>query len=121
VRVSAGLVVFTSWTLNPSDGADKAAGVTPVPFTFAVCGEFKALSLTVSVPVRVPSAVGVKVIEIVQLSFVASVLGDSGQSEVWAKSPEIEIPVMVRGTVWVLVRTMALAGLVVCTTQLPKD
>ena len=98
-----------------------AAGVTPVPFNFAVCVEFAALSLTVSSPVRAPRAVGVKVIEIVQLSFAASVLGDSGQFEVWAKSPEIEIPVIVKGTVWVLVRTMALAGLVVCTTQLPKD
>ena len=98
-----------------------AAGVTPVPFTFAVCVEFAALSVTVSSPVRAPRAVGVKVIEIVQLSFAASVLGDSGQFEVWAKSPEIEIPVMVKGTVWVLVRTTALAGLVVCTTQLPKD
>jgi hypothetical protein len=44
--------------------------------------------------------VGVKVIKIVQLSFAASVFGDIGQFEVWAKSPEVEIPAMVRGTVW---------------------
>ena len=99
VRTSTALVVFTNWMPNPSDGADKPAGVNPVPLNIAVCGEFGALSLTVSVPVRAPRAVGVKVIEIVQLSFAANVFGDKGQFEVCAKSPEVEIPAMVRGTV----------------------
>jgi len=121
VRTKAALVVFTNWTPNPSDGADKAAGVTPIPLKFAVCGEFTTLSLTVSVPVRVPRTVGVKVIASVQLSLAASVFGDSGQFEVWAKSPEIEIAVMVKGTVWLLVRTTVFAVLMVCRTQLPKD
>jgi len=59
---------------------------------------FGALSLTVRIPVREPEAVGVKVAEMVQLSFTANVFGDSGQVEVCAKSPEVEIPVIVRGT-----------------------
>jgi len=92
-------VVFADWVPNASDEGDKPAGITPVPLNFAVCGEFGALSLTVSVPARAPRAVGVKVIEIVQLSFAANVLGDNGQFEICAKSPEVEIPAMVRGTV----------------------
>ena len=99
VRTLAALLAFTNWLPKASDDGDRPTGVTPVPLSCAVCGVFEALSLTVSVPVRAPGAVGVKVIEIVQLSFAASVLGESGQFEVWAKSPEIEIPVMVRGTV----------------------
>jgi hypothetical protein len=43
--------------------------------------------------------VGVKVIEILQLSFAANALGDNGQFEDWAKSLEVEIPAMIRGTV----------------------
>jgi hypothetical protein len=43
-----------------------------------------ALSVTVNVPTLVPSAIGVNVIEIVQLDPVAKVAGDSGQFEVCA-------------------------------------
>ena len=57
------------------------------------------MSLTVSIPERVPRALGVNVIEIVQLCFDANVFGVNGQFEVSAKSPEAEIPLMVRGTV----------------------
>jgi hypothetical protein len=121
VRTLPALVVFTAWLPNASDEADKVVGAVPVPLNCAVCGEFEALSLTVSVPVRAPRAVGVEVTEIVQLSFAANVFGDKGQFEVCAKSPEVEIPAMVRGTVWVLLRTTALAVLVVCTTQFPKE
>ena len=74
-------------------------GDVPVPLKVAVCGEFEAASLTVSFPVRAPRAVGVKVTEILQLDLAANVFGDSGQVEVCAKSPEVEIPVRVRGTV----------------------
>jgi hypothetical protein len=41
-----------------------------------------------------------KLTEMLQVSFGAKVLGDRGQFEVWAKSPEVEIPPIVRGTVW---------------------
>ena len=94
------LVVVITWLGKERLAGDRVTGSVPVPLNAAVCGEFAALSRTVSVPVRAPGAVGVKVIKIVQLSFAASVFGDIGQFEVWAKSPEVEIPAMVRGTVW---------------------
>ncbi len=50
-----------------------------------------------SLPVRVPRAVGVKVIEKVQEAPFASVSGANGQLLVCAKSPEMEIDVIVRG------------------------
>jgi len=93
------LVVLITWLAKLRLAGDRLTGTVPVPIKLAVCGEFVALSLTVNVPVRVPTAVGVKVTEIVQLSFAASVFGDNGQFEVWAKSPEVEIPAMARGTV----------------------
>jgi hypothetical protein len=93
------LVVLITWLAKVRLAGDRLTGTVPVPFKPAVCGEFGALSLTVSVPVRVPRAVGVKVTEIVQLSLDASVFGDNGQFDVWAKSPEVEIPAMVTGTV----------------------
>ncbi len=99
VRALTALVVFTDWLANASNETDKPAGVTPLPLRFAVWGELGALSLTVNVPVRVPKAVGVKVTEIVQLSFAANTFGDNGQFEVCAKSPEVEIPAMVTGVV----------------------
>jgi len=49
--------------------------------------------------VREPSAVGVKVIETMQLSFGANVFGESGHVEPCPKSPEVEIPLIVSGTV----------------------
>ena len=74
-------------------------GDVPIPLNFAVCGEFEAVSLTVSPPVRAPRAVGVKVTEMLQLSLAPKVFGERGQVEVSAKSPEVEIPEIVRGTV----------------------
>ena len=79
------------------------------------------MSVIVSAPVRTPEAVGVKVTEMVQVCFAASVFGDNGQLEVDAKSPEVDIPPTVSGTVWVLFRTTVLAGVVVWTTQFPKE
>ena len=57
------------------------------------------MSLTVSVPVRDPVVIGVKVTEIVQVSFAPKVLGETGQFEVWEKSPEVEMALIVSGTV----------------------
>ena len=84
---------------NERVAGDRVTGAVPVPLNCAVCGVFWALSLTVRVPVSEPTAWGVKVTEIVQLAPAPSMLGDSGQFEVWAKLPEVEIPAMVRGTV----------------------
>ena len=53
-----------------------------MPDKLAVCGLVPALSVTVRVPALVPKAVGVNVMEIVQLAPAPNVLGDNGQLEV---------------------------------------
>jgi hypothetical protein len=64
----------------------------------------------VSVPVRLPAAVGVKVTEIVHLPPAATLVP---QMLVWAKSPEVEMDVIDRAAVPELVRVMVCAALVV--------
>lgn len=56
--------------------------LVPVPVNVALCGLFDALSLTVSVPVSVPVAAGLKVTVIVHEVFAARVCGEIGQLEV---------------------------------------
>jgi hypothetical protein len=67
---------------------DAAAGVTaietreggvPVPFSVTSCGLEPPLSATVRAPERVPKALGLKVIETVQLVLAARVAGLTGQ------------------------------------------
>ena len=106
---------------NASEKGDKAAGVTPLPLNCAICGEVVALSFTLRVPGRVPKTVGVKVTEILQLALAGRVLGVIGQFEVLAKSPVIEILVIVSGVERLLLRTIVCEVLVVCTTQFPKS
>jgi hypothetical protein len=92
-------VVLITWGPKERLALDKVTGVAPVPLNYAVCGELEALSLTVSVPVSVPRALGVKVTEIAQFAPAPNVLGDSGQFDVCAKLPVVEIPAMVRAAV----------------------
>src|SRR5262249_6554019 len=58
VRLLAELVVPTAWVGNDSLAGESARSTVPMPLRLAVCGLVWALSLTVSVPVRVPRAVG---------------------------------------------------------------
>lgn len=112
VTLFAVLVVFITWLAKARLAGDKLTATVPVPLNCAVCGVFGALSLTVSVPVRVPSAVGVNLTEIAQLAPAASIPGVIGQVEVCPKSPEAEMLPIVSGTVWVFFRVMVLAVLV---------
>jgi hypothetical protein len=57
-----------------------------------------ALSVMTSFPVRVPTAVGVKLTETVQVALAGSVCGVIGQLFVSAKSPLTENDVIVSGT-----------------------
>ena len=86
------LVVLTCWLPNDSDvGESVAEGVlVPVPLRLAVCGLLLALSLTDSVALRLPVAVGVNVTLMVQRELPAS---EVPQLLVWAKSPLL-VPVM---------------------------
>ncbi len=76
----------------PSPCAEKVSALldnvmtraVPVPVSETVCALFEAVSVTVSVPLRVPLAVGVKVTFTIQLELTAT-LGP--QVLVCAKSP----------------------------------
>lgn len=75
-----------------------------------VCGELPALSVIVTVPVRAPAAVGVKVTEIVQLPPSARL---APQLCVSAKSPDAVIEVITRAAVPESVSVTVWAALVV--------
>ena len=84
----------------------------PVPDKLTVCWMVLALSVMVRLPVRVPRLLGVNVREIVQLLPAAKVLGDNGQVDVCAKSPELLIPDIESGTVWLFVTVTLFAALI---------
>lgn len=99
--------------VNPGELA-ATENASPPPLSATVCGELLALSVTVSVPVRVPAAVGVKVTEIMQLA-PAAILGP--QADVSAKSPEAATAVMLRAAVPEFVRVTVWAALAVPTVS----
>jgi len=70
----------------------------PAPESETDCGLVDALSVMTSFPGRVPTAVGVKIIESVQVAPAASFCGAIGQLLVCAKSPVTETDVIVSGT-----------------------
>jgi hypothetical protein len=57
-------------------------GAVPVPLSVTSCGLELPLSTTVRVPERAPRALGLKVIEIVQVAAAARVAGLTGQLSV---------------------------------------
>ena len=89
-----------------------------MPARFDVCGLLLALSLTLSVAVVLPNAVGVKLTLIVHLLWAARlvvhVVADT------AKSPVVEIAMLLNVTLWLLVRVKVLSVLVVPTAHIPK-
>jgi hypothetical protein len=75
VTLLDGLVVPTSLAAKVSDvGATDTCGPDPVPVRLTVCGLPAALSVMLSVAVRVPTAVGVNVTLMVQLDPAATVV-----------------------------------------------
>src|SRR5260370_42452234 len=86
VTGSAGLALPTKRPLKTKlTGESVIAGaVIPRPLSETVCGLPMALSVKVMEPLRVPTAVGVKVTKMVQLPRAARLLP---QLLVWAKSP----------------------------------
>ena len=79
------------------------------------CGLLLALSVTVNDPVRVPTAVGVKVTLMVQLVPAARVVPQV-VAEI-AKSPVVELAMFLSATFCLLVSVNSLAGLVVPTAR----
>src|SRR5260370_14721315 len=86
VRGSAGLGVPTKRPLKTKLTGERviAGAVMPRPLSETVCGLPMALSVNVMEPLRVPTAVGVKVTKMVQLPRAARL---PPQLLVWAKSP----------------------------------
>ena len=76
----------------------NAAGISPVPVSAAVCGLFEALSETESVPVSVPTSVGVNSTSMLQVPK-AFTLVPQVVDETW-KSPVVEIVTPVSTTFW---------------------
>src|SRR5579862_1365215 len=100
---------------------DTVVGATPAPVRAAVCGLLVALSVTVSVPLAGPRAVGVNVTRMVQLAPLARREGLSGQvPPACAKLPVTAIVLMVRGAVATFLSVAVSAGLVVFWTCFPN-
>jgi hypothetical protein len=87
--------------------------LVPVPLNDIVCGLFDALSVSVSVPVRLPATVGVNFTPIVQLPAAASELPHVPRPA-RAKSP-LEVALNVKVALPVLVSVMNCAALLVPT------
>ena len=79
----------------------------PVPDKLTVCVFGEELSAIVSVPVRLPPAVGLKVTVMKQLEPAAKL---EPQVFVWAKSPLAEIPEIVRAALPPLVSLICWPG-----------
>ncbi len=100
VRLCAPLVVFNGWAANVKLlGATVTVAVplVPVPVSVTICGLPVALSVNVIVPVRVPAAFGVNVIENVHGSPSTGMLGHCA-SVAPAKSPDVRMLVNVTVT-----------------------
>lgn len=80
ITVTFDAALFTPITSFPNEMLDfeTLTAAMPVPFRLTVCGLLPPVSVTVSVPVRAPNVVGVKVTEIVQLLSAPSVAGLTG-------------------------------------------
>jgi hypothetical protein len=70
----------------------SVSGATPVPVSATVCGLSIEVSLTLSVPVLVPAAVGANLTLIVQVAPAKTL---AAQLLVWLKSPLAKILVIV--------------------------
>jgi hypothetical protein len=122
VTVSAALVVLTACDPNV-----KLLGVTvsvavplvPVPVSVTICGPPVALSVNKIVPVRVPVAVGLNVIENTHGSASTAMLGHCANVAP-AKSPLVTMLVNVNGFPPVFDTVTICAALVVPTAWLPN-
>jgi hypothetical protein len=120
VNTFAGLVVPTVWDAYFALAGVNVAGGMPLPDSGTICGLFEALSVIVMFPVLVPSWVGVKVAEILQLAPTATVLPQGFVLGFSAKSPLIVMLLMFSVKFPVLVSVTVFAALVTPTTLLPK-
>jgi hypothetical protein len=114
VTIFAALVVLMSWTAKDSDAGERftTPAETPVPLSAIRCGLPLALSVRVTVPVRLPRTVGRNETEIVQEAPAATEL-----PQVWVtlKSPLATMLVSARVPVPVFESVTVLAALALFT------
>ena len=115
VRFWRGLTVPTNWLVNASTGGERImAGAIPVPIRATVCGDPGALSVMVTLLVRLPANVGTNVTEMLQLAATASV----AQVFPTKKSPVAAMPLIASEAVPLLVKVRFWVGLMVPTNWL---
>src|ERR1700756_2087691 len=96
---------------------ETRGGAIPLPLSVTSCGLEVPLSTIVRVPVRDPSAPGLKDTAIVQLAPAAKVAGLMGQLWLAAKSARlVEMPGTVIPELWPFFKVTFLIMLVVLTT-----
>src|SRR5437588_853738 len=125
VTVIGVLAVDSSWLPKPRlVGANPTPGAVPLPGSPVGCGVPPALSMTDSVSVRAPEAVGVKVTSMVQFAPAANVAGLVGQAFapelVAAQPPEHPNPTRRNSDLPVFVSVTVIGVLVVDSNWLPK-
>jgi hypothetical protein len=103
------LVVLTTWLpkVMLEEGVKETPGAVPVPLRAIVCVPPEALSVIVTVPVRVPMTVGVKVTvmaHVLEVKAGTGVPGTQVEEGSRAKSPLMESPETFKVLVPVLVR-----------------
>jgi hypothetical protein len=115
VTVCAGLAVSTAWLAKVSEVGDKLTpgALAPVPVRLTIWGLPLAVSVIVTLPVKVPVVVGVNVTLIVQAAPAAT---EEPQVLVSPKFVLAVIEVMEIAAVPVLLRVTTCAALVVPTT-----
>jgi hypothetical protein len=123
VTVRAALVVLIAWEPNEMDASDsEATGPAPVPDRATACGLPVALSLILSVAVRLPTAVGRNVTLTVQLPPAARELPQVVVREKFdAFVPPTVMLEIVSDAVPVFRRVSVLAGLADPTARVPKE
>src|SRR5207249_3387623 len=125
VTVIGALVVASSWLPKSRlVGANPTPGAVPFPLSVMICGLPPALSVSDSVPVRAPEAVGVKVTLMVQVPQIGRAAGREGEALapvlVAAKSLEAANELIVKAAVPVFVSVTVIGALVVASGWLPK-
>jgi hypothetical protein len=120
VTPCAALLVPTFWLPNVSEPGVSLGSAVPVPVKLTVCGLPAALSVMLTLPLRVPMAVGRNVTLRLQLPFTARVAGLKGQLCVSLKSPAFAPPttrlVILKGALPPFVSVTPCAGLLLFTS-----
>src|SRR2546429_179994 len=126
VTVIGALVVASGWLPKPRlVGANPTPGAVPFPLSVMICGLPPALSVSDSVPVRAPEAVGVKVTLMVQLTPAAKAAGLVCQALapvlVAAKSLEAANELIVKAAAPVFISVTVIGALVVASSWLRSE